>query len=262
MHDDFRYVGMCRPLRTPHHLSKNEISPYREGIVLKRNIIHPKKPKIETINNNDKKKKKKKLPKLIKNMEKNKNNDNIVSIVNIGFNKQCIIDQKLEEDTRCTIKVDDYKNNANDDEYYFGKVVKPTEPMEKDGIYWGYRTRFANDIGRVLTESLYDDGYDYIVGTSDKGENIIGDDDGGGKGFELPKFKHLLIVFGGPNGLEECVVDKGGDKGRVKLDKPQLLFDKYINVCPYQGTRTIRSEEALLMTLSVLQPYIQNNYHS
>merc|ERR1712228_18640 len=148
------------------------------------------------------------------------------------------------------------KNTANDknEEYYFGEVVSPSMPMEKDGIYWGYKTRFAQDIGQVISESMYEDGYDAIIGTSDKGKNVYDN------AFGIPKFKHLLIVFGGPNGLESCVLNKGKDGKRMKLKNPELLFDEYINVCPFQGTRTIRSEEALLMTLSVLQPHIQNNY--
>ena len=34
------------------------------------------------------------------------------------------------------------------------------------------------------------------------------------------------------------------------------LFDHYINLCPGQGLRTIRTEEALLAGLAALKPYI------
>ena len=219
-------------------MGKYEVSPYREGIV-------------STMT-----KKRQKFFQGYKQRHGKNRGDNVGSIVNIGLHKECVIDKVLPEDTRVTVAVEDYKQNVyeNGDKYCYGKVVSPTTPFRKDGIYWGYQTRFAMDIGQVISECTFENGYDYIIGTSDKGNNIYD------KPFKIPKFKHLLIVFGGPNGLESCVLNKGLDGNKMKLEKPQLLFDQYINICPFQGTRTIRSEEALLMTLSVLQPHIQANY--
>ena len=37
---------------------------------------------------------------------------------------------------------------------------------------------------------------------------------------------------------------------------PAKLFDIYLNTCPNQGSRTIRTEEAVLITLSALRPKI------
>ena len=37
----------------------------------------------------------------------------------------------------------------------------------------------------------------------------------------------------------------------------QHLFDHYLNLCPNQGSRTIRTEEALLVGLSALKPHIE-----
>jgi len=34
---------------------------------------------------------------------------------------------------------------------------------------------------------------------------------------------------------------------------------KRVNICPYQGSRTIRTEEAVLITLSRLSPFIAKN---
>lgn len=39
-------------------------------------------------------------------------------------------------------------------------------------------------------------------------------------------------------------------------DKVENLFDAYLNTCPDQGCRTIRTEEAILITLSVLKPLL------
>jgi hypothetical protein len=52
----------------------------------------------------------------------------------------------------------------------------------------------------TLDECPYEGGYDLKIGTSERG-----DADMEGKGFALPSYKHALIVFGGPNGIEECV---------------------------------------------------------
>ena len=42
----------------------------------------------------------------------------------------------------------------------------------------------------------------------------------------------------------------------LEVTNPKDLFDKYINVCPDQGSRTIRTEEAVLITLSSLRSKI------
>ncbi|CAI5510596.1 unnamed protein product [Closterium sp. Naga37s-1] len=76
--------------------------------------------------------------------------------------------------------------------------------------------------------------YDLIVGTSEHGDvKEIGQ-------FKLPPFRHLLVVFGGVAGLEEaCEGDEG--LGADSRD-PRHLCQLYLNTCPAQGSRTIRTE--------------------
>jgi len=62
----------------------------------------------------------------------------------------------------------------------------------------------------------------------------------------------LLIVFGGLKGLEGALAHDE----EINVDEPNLLFDQYINVLPRQGSRTIRTEEALLIALAALQEKI------
>lgn len=51
-------------------------------------------------------------------------------------------------------------------------------------------------------------------------------------------FRHLLVVFGGLQGLEASVdADQNLD-----VTDPSVLFDLYLNTCPGQGSRTIRTE--------------------
>lgn len=66
---------------------------------------------------------------------------------------------------------------------------------------------------------------------------------------ELPHFRHILIAFGGPEGLEDCLAH---DK---RLQKTEMtdVFDLYLNTCPNQGSRTIRTEEAVLISMAFLQ---------
>jgi predicted SPOUT superfamily RNA methylase MTH1 len=54
-------------------------------------------------------------------------------------------------------------------------------------------------------------------------------------------------VFGGLQGLEKAIEH---DTNHVAPDE---LFHFYINTCPQQGSRTIRTEEAILITLSCLR---------
>jgi len=70
----------------------------------------------------------------------------------------------------------------------------------------------------------------------------------------LPAFKHMLVVFGGVAGLEACV-DAAEDLD-LPAGKTHTLFDKWLNVCPDQGSRTIRTEEAVPITMARLRPFI------
>lgn len=95
-------------------------------------------------------------------------------------------------------------------------------------------------------------GYDLTIGTSERGHVSVDDD-----GFSVPPFRHLLIVFGGVAGLEACV---DADK-TLKLPgkRTHELFDMWLNICPDQGSRTIRTEEAVLIGLARLRPLIAQN---
>jgi hypothetical protein len=67
-------------------------------------------------------------------------------------------------------------------------------------------------------------------------------------------YRHSLIVFGGIAGIEECV--DADESLKISGSASHTMFDKWINVCPFQGSRTIRSEEAILITLAKLSPLL------
>jgi methyltransferase len=91
-------------------------------------------------------------------------------------------------------------------------------------------------------------GYDVTVGTSERGECV--------PSCELkflPSCRHLLIVIGGPEGLEVCLKN---DPWATKHASPAGLFDRWLNTCAKQGSRTIRTEEAILISMAYFQPAI------
>lgn len=50
--------------------------------------------------------------------------------------------------------------------------------------------------------------------------------------------RHMLVVFGGLQGLEASL---DADEN-LNVTDPSVLFDLYLNSCPGQGSRTIRTE--------------------
>lgn len=127
------------------------------------------------------------------------------------------------------------------------QIVSRNAPREKLGYYWGYQTRKARDLSSVFTACPWAGGYDASVGTSERGSPL--DEIAS----SIPPFYHLLIVFGGVAGLEQAIQSDLLLRGT----QPQDLFDFWVNVCPNQGSRTIRTEEASLITLAILKSTIQ-----
>ena len=210
MSEDLKLSGLMNPLESQHHLRKDEWSPYREGCVLDRPV------------------------------------NGEYSWVNIGLNKDCKIDQKLPPKTRVTVKLNE-KNFNNKLKYYTGTPVSMSEPFLKNGTYWGYVVRVCETYKDVFNDSIYEEGYDFIIGTSDKGENYRT------ANFEKKKdFKHCLIIFGGISGIEGMMIDD--EHNNINSKNISENFDLYLNTCMNQGLRTIRTEEAILISLAVIRP--------
>ncbi|PVD28812.1 hypothetical protein C0Q70_11407 [Pomacea canaliculata] len=114
-----------------------------------------------------------------------------------------------------------------------GTVVHPETPRTEEGLYWGYQVRLAKSLGAVFVECPFTDGYDLSIGTSERGESV--------DALQLSHFKHGLVVFGGLQGLEASLE---ADES-LEEDDPSLLFQHYINSCPTQGSRTIRTEPSV-----------------
>ncbi|XP_022099118.1 putative methyltransferase C9orf114 isoform X2 [Acanthaster planci] len=163
------------------------------------------------------------------------------SFVNVGLLKEVRVDRQLQPGLRVTVQMADSDYINSDKKTLRGMVVSPAAPRAEAGLYWGYSVRLASSLGMVFTHSPYKGGYDVTLGTSERGTDV--------DHVELPKFRHLLIVFGGLKGLEYSL---DADE-HLKIADPKLLFDHYVNTCPTQGSRTIRTEEAILISLSSLR---------
>ncbi|KAI3695040.1 hypothetical protein L1987_78028 [Smallanthus sonchifolius] len=169
----------------------------------------------------------------------------LVKSQSIGSN--VVIDQALEPGTRVTVAMG--TDRRLDDQPR--PVVSSSKPREEAGIYWGYKVRYSANISSVLKCCPYKGGYDYLIGTSEHG-NIVKSSE-----LQLPSFRHLLIAFGGVAGLEECFdLDKN-----LKGKKPRDVFSTYLNICPHQGSRTIRTEEAIFICLQYFQEPIDRVLH-
>eukprot|EP00968_Pinguiococcus_pyrenoidosus_P022618 scaffold3319_cov258-Pinguiococcus_pyrenoidosus.AAC.13 len=122
--------------------------------------------------------------------------------------------------------------------------------QEELGLYWGFQVRIAEGLSKAISECPWEGGYDLLIGTSEKGNVSCEDDD-----FSLPAHKHALVVFGGIDGIE-AAVEQDPDLDEF-CNKEHELFDRWVNTCPSQGSRTIRSEEAILISLAKLQNFLR-----
>lgn len=157
-----------------------------------------------------------------------------------------IRDLQIPPKTRVTLRMGDADSSANDG---LVEVVSPSTPREEGGYYWGYAIREAGCLSAVFTECPFDGGYDLSIGTSERGEPVTGViADIVGEGFE---WQHMILVFGGLKGLEEAA---GNDADLAKMGVGRAnvkeLFDYWVNLVPGQGSRTIRTEEAVWIGLT------------
>jgi predicted SPOUT superfamily RNA methylase MTH1 len=137
-------------------------------------------------------------------------------------------------------------------------------PREEGGYYWGYTVRRAASLSSVFSECEYPDGYDYTMGTSERGVDVHsilpGNRNASGNNV-AGSFKHLLLVFGGVAGIEPAVANDpvlvGKGLGKTNANE---LFDAWVNLVPGQGSRTIRTEEAVEFGLCAVKPWIDSMY--
>jgi predicted SPOUT superfamily RNA methylase MTH1 len=127
------------------------------------------------------------------------------------------------------------------------QIVKTGERVEvqtvsREGIpdYWGYTVTVERD---SLARFVEKGGSDLTVGTSRKGAGL--DKVAEKLAIRWKDARSILVVFGAPSkGLYEIAEDAG--------EKLEELVDFVVNTIPGQGTETVRTEEAVLASLAVL----------
>ncbi|MEM2192479.1 MAG: putative RNA uridine N3 methyltransferase, partial [Candidatus Hadarchaeales archaeon] len=155
------------------------------------------------------------------------------SFLEIGLKKTAILHATLPLKKRFPVRI-------------VGETKKHflVELVQKDGIpeYWGYEVIRAKNLraGLKLLKP------DFTLGTSRLGNDLK-------PAIEMIRkcgAKSLAVAFGGPYaGLHEICRRQGIN--------PEKAFDQMVNTIPGQGTSTVRTEEALLATLALLNDHLR-----
>ncbi|EGD72341.1 hypothetical protein PTSG_00362 [Salpingoeca rosetta] len=165
------------------------------------------------------------------------------SFVDIGLTRPAKIDRHLAPGVRVTVALDVTQYHKKQVHTFRGKAVSPSAPREQKGMYWGYSVRVAESAADVLSECPWKTGYDLCMGITTKRGKAP-------EAVTMPKsFKHALVIFGGAEGLDEFVESRQAQK--------RVLHR--INTCKHAGTRNIRTEESLLISLSSLSPLLRQH---
>jgi len=158
-------------------------------------------------------------------------------IVDIGVQQPALLRQKQSAvSERLTLQV-----------VNVGKQIEVQAANREDiPVYWGYKVRVEKrSFGKIVAAG----DFDLRIATARIGDNFT---DAVGKiGEKWRGSRRVLVAFGAPSrGLHEIAIEEGG-----KLDS---MVEFIVNTIPQQGTATVRTEEALLATLAILN--VQFNY--
>ncbi|UKK00262.2 hypothetical protein MACK_000332 [Theileria orientalis] len=230
MDPTLKYAGLQNPVNAPHHLRSSEWLPYREGVVrlIRRDSSYTSLyadcgifSSVRVLNKED-------LEKI--------------------YGLEYLTDEDGDIYQRVTIRLDEpslakCRKNWKEGKAFditesgtlSGYLVDPEEPLKVAGLYWGYVVRESNSFAECQSGCPFNESgeYDLRIGTSERGELYS-------PTTRLPKYNNAIIHFGPVLGLENVI------------DEPEKKFDKYYNFCNNQKSRTIRTEEALLIALSLV----------
>lgn len=152
------------------------------------------------------------------------------SFADIGLSKLAIVRVSLNKGSRFSLKIQKVDN----------KIF--AEPIRKEAIelYWGYRVIFPKLTLRKVIESV---DYDLVIATSKYGKNVDKVlDEIRNKWSESQK---ALIIFGSSaQGIDEILAQENVNTEDISNFK--------INTIQDQGVETIRTEEAIFASLSIL----------
>ncbi len=152
------------------------------------------------------------------------------SLVDIGLGSLFFLSKSLPVGQRITVRVVKRK----------GSIKVRLVSRNDVNVYWGYKAVFT---GKGLFETVKDCGADVVIATSKYGVPIY--DVALDLCERMRNCNKVLVLFGSPyEGLFEIV-----KRERRRLEE---LADFIVNTIPLQGTETVRTEEAVFATLSIL----------
>jgi predicted SPOUT superfamily RNA methylase MTH1 len=158
------------------------------------------------------------------------------SLVEVGLERSVECPGQLPPGSRVTVRLTSLNRNLT------GEIVNPTNkrllrrPTEK---YWGYRVMRTKSLSKFLRDS----DFNLKIGTSRFGVSIL--TVWPRLNVSLTAARSLLVVFGSPKmGLREILAQEN--------QAPEDVFDYFINTVPNQNVSTVRTEEAILVTLGLL----------
>jgi len=153
------------------------------------------------------------------------------TLVDIGVEQPLIMEErKLPLNKRVTVKVAKLGKKPS------AVLAKPEEIRQ----YWGYKVTVVDVPLGQLTKTRR---FDLIIATSRRGTPLstVADELRG----RWRASRNKLVAFGAPTqGLYEIAAQE-----KLKLE---TIADFIVNTIPNQGTETVRTEEALCVTLSIL----------
>ncbi|MEM2874919.1 MAG: putative RNA uridine N3 methyltransferase [Candidatus Hadarchaeales archaeon] len=151
------------------------------------------------------------------------------SILEMGLPRRGVLRRSARPGQRITVRLGEAAGGGMIE-------VFPAE-KEETGEYWGYEVLRAKGLKEGL--ELLGDGY--RVGTSRYGGNLYE----WIRGIKKEALRSVAIAFGGPySGLREICRRQG-----LRLSEE---FDAVVNTVPGQGVQTVRTEEALIVTLAIV----------
>lgn len=262
-HQNLKWVGNLPSMDMPHHLRSHEWCRYREGVF----VGSAPPPTSSTAKS--------------KKTKKSLSDDQEYAYVKCGLPYPVRVpvpkEAPVEQGMRTTVRFTNADQPPNwphlsqqECDNLDATACAASVPREEGGYYWGYTVRRAPSLSAVFSECEYPDGYDMSIGTSERGQSVYSLFSGTSNKSESStattakapnSFKHLLIVFGGQAGIEPAVANdpvlaaKGLDKSMASE-----LFDAWVNLVPRQGSRTIRTEEAVTIGLAALKPWVDEMY--
>lgn len=158
------------------------------------------------------------------------------SIVDFGVERPGLISgQKIPINSRVTIKILKIGKNPR---------VSLVNSDEIDS-YWGYKVISSKaSFGKIVKSRAYD----FVIATSKNAPSFVSLIDNLVERWK--KSKRILLAFGAPSrGLQEILAQE-------KLDLNNIA-DYVINTIPFQGTETVRTEEALCASLALLNSLVE-----